>query len=105
MAFDLIELEGDDRRRDGLAYRKLDLTRVLARGGPAIVANEWFEGADHDGAAVFAQACALGHEGIVWKRKDSRYISGRSPYWLMMKNPAREAAVRAAAAERNTTKQ
>jgi len=24
----------------------------------------------------------------VLKRKDSRYVSGRSPYWLKMKNPA-----------------
>jgi hypothetical protein len=29
----------------------------------------------------------------VWKRKDSHYVSGRSPYWVMLKNPAR-AAVR-----------
>jgi ATP-dependent DNA ligase len=43
---------------------------------------------------VFAHACSLGFEGIVSKRKDSRYVSGRSPYWLKMKNPASEAARR-----------
>jgi bifunctional non-homologous end joining protein LigD len=31
-------------------------------------------------------ACKLGLEGIVSKRKDSPYRSGRSPDWLKMKN-------------------
>jgi ATP-dependent DNA ligase len=30
----------------------------------------------------------MGLEGIVLKRKDSAYRSGRSPGWLKMKNPA-----------------
>jgi len=34
----------------------------------------------------FAHACKLGLEGIVSKRKDSVYRSGRSPDWLKMKN-------------------
>ena len=39
-----------------------------------------------DGEAVFRHACKLGLEGIVSKRKDSVYRSGRSPDWLKMKN-------------------
>ena len=39
-----------------------------------------------DGPTVFAHACKLGLEGIVSKRKDSAYRSGRSPDWLKMKN-------------------
>src|SRR4029077_3651458 len=39
-----------------------------------------------DGETVFRQACKLGLEGIVSKRKDSAYRSGRSPHWLKMKN-------------------
>jgi ATP-dependent DNA ligase len=35
---------------------------------------------------VFAHACKLGLEGIVSKRKDSAYRSGRPPDWLKMKN-------------------
>jgi ATP-dependent DNA ligase len=35
-------------------------------------------------------------EGIVSKRKDSRYVSGRSPYWLKMKNPQSDAVRREA---------
>jgi ATP-dependent DNA ligase len=42
-----------------------------------------FEG---DGPTVFAHACKLGLEGIVSKRKDSAYRSGRSPDWFKMKN-------------------
>jgi bifunctional non-homologous end joining protein LigD len=39
-------------------------------------------------------ACKLGLEGIVWKRKDSRYSSGRSPHWIKVKNPDAPAATR-----------
>ena len=44
-------------------------------------------------------ARSLGLEGIVSKRKDSRYVSGRSPYWLKLKNPESEAARREAEEE------
>jgi ATP-dependent DNA ligase len=87
-AFDLIELDGEDRRRDALAHRKLDMSRLLANAGPGVRTTEWVDASESDGPAVFAHACAIGLEGVVWKRKDSRYISGRSPYWLMLKNPA-----------------
>jgi hypothetical protein len=36
----------------------------------------------------------MGLEGIVSKRKDSAYRSGRSPDWLKMKNPAGPAVKR-----------
>jgi ATP-dependent DNA ligase len=93
-AFDLIELAGEDRRRDALAHRKSDLSRVLENAGAGVLANEWADGGEFDGPAVFEQACSLGLEGIVSKRKDSRYISGRSPYWLKMTNPASDAVRR-----------
>jgi bifunctional non-homologous end joining protein LigD len=38
----------------------------------------------------------MGLEGIVSKRKDSPYRSGRSPDWLKLKNPACEAVRREA---------
>jgi bifunctional non-homologous end joining protein LigD len=94
-AFDLIELAGDDRRRDPLEQRKFDLSRLLADAPSGLVLNNWFEGDNIDGTTLFDQACSLGLEGIVSKRKDSRYISGRSPYWLKMKNPTSEAVRRA----------
>jgi ATP-dependent DNA ligase len=95
-AFDLIELAGDDRRRDPLEQRKFDLSRLLADASPGLVLNNWIDCDELDGATAFEQVCSLGLEGIVSKRKDSRYISGRSPYWLKMRNPRSEAARRAA---------
>jgi bifunctional non-homologous end joining protein LigD len=98
-AFDLIELSGDDRRRDPLEQRKVDLSRLLGDASPGLVLCKWIDGDQCEGTAAFEQVCSIGLEGIVSKRKDSRYISGRSPYWLKMKNPASEAARRQAEEE------
>jgi ATP-dependent DNA ligase len=68
-AFDLIELNGDDLRRDPLEVRKTTLASMLATTNPGIQFNEHIEGdgADHlrpclqDGARrqVEAQGLAL----------------------------------------------
>jgi bifunctional non-homologous end joining protein LigD len=92
-AFDLIELNGDDMRRDPLEVRKATLRSMLAKAGLGLRFNEHIEG---DGPTVFAHACKMGLEGIVSKRKDSPYRSGRSPDWLKMKNPAAPAVKREA---------
>jgi bifunctional non-homologous end joining protein LigD len=76
-------LNGDDLRRDPLEVRKAALASIVAKAGLGIRFNEHIEG---DGPTVFAHACKLGIEGIVSKRKDSAYRSGRSPDWLKMKN-------------------
>jgi bifunctional non-homologous end joining protein LigD len=75
-AFDLIELNGDDLR-SAIRLRSAR-PRLRARWpslAPEIRFNEHIEG---DGPTVFAHACKLGLEGIVSKRKDSAYRSGRS---------------------------
>jgi bifunctional non-homologous end joining protein LigD len=59
------------------------LSCILAKTRPGIRFNEHIDG---DGPTVFAHACKMGLEGIVSKRKDSMYRSGRSPDWLKMKN-------------------
>ena len=82
-AFDLIELNADDLRRDPLEVRKATLRSMLAKVGLGLRFNEHLEG---DGPTVFANACKMGLEGIVSKRKDSAYRSGCSPEWLKMKN-------------------
>jgi bifunctional non-homologous end joining protein LigD len=92
-AFDLIELNGDDLRRDPLQVCKATLASILAKAGLGIRFNERIEG---DGPSVFAHACKMGLEGIVSKRKDSAYRSGRSPDWIKMKNPACAAVKREA---------
>ena len=84
-AFDLVELNGDDLRRDPIERRKAHLVRLLAPTRPGLRLNDWLD--EVDGATIFEHACKLGLEGIVSKRKGSRYRSGRSEDWLKSKNP------------------
>ncbi|MGA8156788.1 MAG: DNA ligase [Rhodoplanes sp.] len=84
-AFDLIELNRDDLRREPLEVRKATLTSLLSKARPGIRVNDHIEA---DGPTVFAHACKMGLEGIVSKRKGSTYRSGRSRDWLKSKNPA-----------------
>jgi bifunctional non-homologous end joining protein LigD len=44
-AFDLIELNGDDLRRDLLKFRKATLASIVAKASPGIRFNEHIEGA------------------------------------------------------------
>jgi bifunctional non-homologous end joining protein LigD len=93
-AFDLIELDGEDLRRDPLAVRKATLASVLARAAPGLRFTEHMD--EEDGPLVFAHACKLGLEGIVSKRRESFYSSGRSPHWIKTKNPDAPAVKREA---------
>jgi ATP-dependent DNA ligase len=65
IAFDLIELDGEDLRRTPIEQRKRQLAKLVRRPQAGIVLNEVFEG---DGDILFAHACKLGCEGIVSKR-------------------------------------
>jgi hypothetical protein len=49
---------------------------------------------DGDGPVMFRHACAMGLAGIVSKRRDTPYRSGRSPHWIKVKNPNAPAATR-----------
>jgi len=66
--FDLIELDGEDMRRDPLSVRKATLASLLARAAPGLRLNEHIEA---DGPDVFHHACMMGLEGIVSKRKEA----------------------------------
>jgi ATP-dependent DNA ligase len=57
------------------------------------VFNTTFE---EPGDVGFKHACALGCEGIVSKRRGSRYRSGQSRDWIKKKNPAALAVKREA---------
>ena len=83
-AFDLLELNGEDMRREPLEARKRQLANLLR---PALVGLQFNEHIEEAGNVVFRHACKMGLEGIVSKRKGSPYRSGRSPDWLKMKNP------------------
>jgi bifunctional non-homologous end joining protein LigD len=93
-AFDLLELDGLDMRREPIETRKATLASLLRKGKPGVRLNEHI--AHPNGAAVFQHACKLGAEGIVSKRLGSRYRSGRSPDWLKFKNPNAPAVKREA---------
>jgi bifunctional non-homologous end joining protein LigD len=92
-AFDLLELDGKDLRRQPIEIRKHLLAKLLKGSHLSIVLNEYFE---EDGATVYRAACQLGCEGIVSKRLGSPYRSGRSGHWVKVKNPKAPAVKREA---------
>jgi bifunctional non-homologous end joining protein LigD len=51
-----------------------------------LIFSEHLEG-EH-GEAMFRHACALGLEGVISKRLDRPYSSGRCQHWRKVKNPA-----------------
>jgi hypothetical protein len=93
-AFDLLELDGTDLRREPLEVRKATLSSILRKSRPGVRLNEDLE--HPEGDVVFQHACKMGLEGIVSKRLGSRYRSGRSPDWLKFKNPTAPAVKREA---------
>jgi bifunctional non-homologous end joining protein LigD len=80
-AFDLLELNGTDLRREPIEVRKATLASILRNGRSGVRLNEHME--HPEGAVVFQHACKMGLEGIVSKRLGSRYRSGR----LKFENP------------------
>jgi bifunctional non-homologous end joining protein LigD len=92
-AFDLLELDSRDLRREPIEERKALLADLLDGSNLSLVLNEHFE---EDGATVYRAACQLGCEGIVSKRLGSPYRSGRSANWVKIKNPKAPAVTREA---------
>jgi bifunctional non-homologous end joining protein LigD len=90
-AFDLIELNGDDLRREPLEVRKATLTSLLTKTRSGIRISEHIEA---DGATVFRHACRLGCEGIVSNQRGSPYRSRRVRTWIKTKNPDSPAMTR-----------
>ena len=80
-AFDLLLLDGEDLRKKPLEERRLALGGIIARRS-AILMSEEFSG---PGADLFRIACENELEGIVSKRLDRAYHSGRSRDWLKTK--------------------
>jgi ATP-dependent DNA ligase len=95
-AFDLLEVNGEDIRREPIEDRKRRLAGLLRLLHDGIAVNEHFGG---DGVVIYKHACALGCEGIVSKRLGSPYRAGRSAHWLKIKNPAAPAVKREAEQE------
>ena len=82
-AFDLLELDGEDLRRHPWEIRRATLTGLLRKARPGVRLSEHLNG---DGETIFRHACGLGAEGIVAKRRDRPYRSGRCVEWAKIKN-------------------
>nr|WP_250808074.1 non-homologous end-joining DNA ligase [Ensifer adhaerens] len=81
-AFDLLYLDGQDLRMMPLVERRRLLEPIVAGREGAI---RFSEEVNADGAEFFRVACEMGLEGIIAKRRDAPYRSGRRPEWLKIK--------------------
>lgn len=86
-AFDLLYLDGHDLRSLPLTERRRRLEPIIAGRTGAI---RFSEEVNADGAEFFRAACELGLEGIIAKRRDKPYHSGRRPEWLKIKCARRD---------------
>ena len=82
--FDLLAEAGKSLRDQSLRERKKRLQTLLAKapkGGPVFFADH-IEGG---GEEFLAELCKRGFEGIIAKKADGRYVSGRTKSWLKIK--------------------
>ena len=81
--FDLLHLDGAELTSAALLTRKERLTAVIkpASSSPVRYSEHWIG----DGQRLYQEACRKGLEGIISKRADQPYRSGRSRDWLKVK--------------------
>lgn len=85
-AFDLLFAEGIDLRKLPLCDRKERLSEMLGevdRGEANLI--RYVEHFNNGGDAVLRSACRLSLEGIVSKKADAAYVSGRTDTWAKSK--------------------
>jgi len=83
-AFDLLFDGGEDLRSQPLTDRKARLQRLLTDAGED-ARLRFVEHFETGGDAVLRSACKLSLEGIVSKRGDAPYVSGRTDSWAKSK--------------------
>jgi bifunctional non-homologous end joining protein LigD len=83
-AFDLLHLDGYDLRPLPLLQRKEALAALLA-GQPKEGTIRLSDHVEGSGEAFFRHACDFGLEGIISKRGDLPYRSGRGKDWVKVK--------------------
>jgi bifunctional non-homologous end joining protein LigD len=79
--FDLLHVDGKSTVDLPLRWRKRLLRSALEFNDPLRNTPHRVE----DGLAAYQAACERGDEGVIAKRADSTYASGRSPNWLKFK--------------------
>ncbi|AZO41427.1 DNA ligase D [Mesorhizobium sp. M7D.F.Ca.US.005.01.1.1] len=85
-AFDLLFADGEDLRRLSLTQRKEKLSEMLGevdRGEEHLI--RYVEHFTNGGDAVLRSACRLSLEGIISKKADATYVSGRTDTWVKSK--------------------
>jgi len=86
--FDLPYLNGMDLRQVPLAQRRTALATVLKRNRAAALrySDDFPQPAD----ALLDSVCGMNMEGLIGKRADSAYASGRSSAWIKLKCQRRQ---------------
>lgn len=86
--FDLPYFEGYDLRRTPLSERRALLRRLLAERANGLL--HFSEDFVENPRNLLATACRLSFEGIIAKRRDASYASGRNKSWLKLKCQRRQ---------------
>jgi bifunctional non-homologous end joining protein LigD len=79
--FDVLRADGEDLRGSPLLERKRRLRQLLTFDGPVRYTRHRRTG----GEEHFAEACRKGWEGLIAKRADAPYATGRTDRWLKFK--------------------
>jgi bifunctional non-homologous end joining protein LigD len=79
--FDILYRDGYDLRQTPLVERRRVLVETLRQTGRLRLVEQF----ENDGETVFQASIDQGFEGVVAKRRDSLYQSGRTHQWLKVK--------------------
>ncbi len=82
--FDLLFLDGNDLRNQPLRARK-DVLKQLLKSARAPGRFHYIEHFTTSGEAMLRSACQMGLEGIISKRLEAPYSSGRGDLWVKSK--------------------
>lgn len=88
-AFDIFEKDGEDLTRTPLIERKAILEALIGErdaGDSLQYSHHVIDG----GKSVFNAMCEGGHEGMIAKRVDGRYVGDRTKGWLKIKCTRRQ---------------
>lgn len=86
--FDLLHLDGAALAKEPLVERKAKLAELLGNAGDGAVRySDQFE---EPGKIMLEHACRLGLEGVISKRADAPYRSGRGHDWIKSKCTKRQ---------------
>ncbi|HLU19734.1 MAG TPA: DNA ligase D [Pusillimonas sp.] len=88
VAFDLPFWNGIDLRQFPLSERQqrlADLLEPVPANAPIMLTQMLDVASDTEGESAWTEACRLSLEGLICKKSDSPYVSGRSKTWLKLK--------------------